>query len=130
MPALTYLRLLDTSGTAPTHTRTPAGLEVPNPRAGELDELNNIGVNIPIPTMVDGEIVNLTAPVSIRQAQKLEDGDVDVSTRTLLRARIIPGTRIIETDCQPVIDLLQEMNFVHCDPPKTTTRKPAAAGNE
>lgn len=117
MPDLTYLKLRDDVGIAPSHIVNDAGLEVENPRAGELDALNNIGIQIPMPTMIGTEVGMTTRRVEIKPGAELADP---------LRARIIPGTRIVETDAPAVINLLVASgDYAHCDPPASERpRKP------
>lgn len=117
MPELTYLKLRDDAGIAPSHIVNDKGLEVPNPRAGELDPLNNIGIQIPMPTMIGTEVGMTTRRVAIEPGAELADP---------LRARIIPGTRIVETDMPQVVNLLVATgDYARCDPPVSERpRKP------
>lgn len=123
-----FYELNDDIGLAPAWIVCPkTGLEIPNERAGEPDPLNNIGINIPIPTQLpSGEIVDTTRRAPIEPGEQLDE---------VLRARIIPGTRIVETDHPAVGNVLLETGHYHeIDPPKseqprrpstTTTTSPA-----
>lgn len=113
MSETTYLELVDGVGMVPAFTRTKDGLEVPNPLAGEPDLLNNIAFQVPVPTMVDSEIVETTVPVVIKQAPEIDPADP-------LQTRIIPGTRIVETRAPAVVNVLLESgHYQRCDRPKT-----------
>ncbi len=99
MPEPVYLELLDEHGRAPSHKRTDSGLEIPNPRAGDPDTLNNIGIQVQVPVLVDGEIAMTTSRIPIVCANELDEQ---------LAARIIPGTRIVETTNPAVVNVLMQ----------------------
>lgn len=94
------------------------GLEIPNPIAGELRVLNNIGITVPIATELEGDVIDVMHRAEIKQAGKIDEQ---------LRARIIPGTRVVETDHPAVINMLQAHGYVLCDPPSNADEKAAQA---
>ncbi|MGH2878952.1 MAG: hypothetical protein ACRDK4_05010 [Solirubrobacteraceae bacterium] len=112
MSQTTYLELVEGVGVEPTHVRDPkTGEEKPHPKAGEPAPINHIGFQVPIPTMVEGELVMQTAAVTISQEPSI-DPDNPVASR------IIPGTRIVETNAPAVVNaLLERGDFRLCDPP-------------
>jgi hypothetical protein len=122
-----YLELNDTIGPAPAFIRDPkSGLEVPNPKAGEPDEINHLTFRIPVPVALpDGQIANDTRPVDIVAEPKL---DPDHS----LASRVIPGTRIIETRAPAVVDFLVTNGICRqVDQPKSEQpRKPHTTPKE
>ncbi len=121
-PEVTYVKLPDYVGVAPAFIRTTDGLEVENPRAGELDPLNNVGVTIPVPTMVGGEVVNDSRRVQILPAAEPVDTDaptIDAKGR-LLAARIVPDTRVVESGHPAITALLLDAGYLPCDPPEAT----------
>jgi hypothetical protein len=102
----------------PPYNQQPDGLIVPNPQAGEPRPLNNIGVPITLPAVGDEPRVGRYV---IEPAESIGDA----------WARIVPGTRIVQVTHPGLASvLIGEAGYIHCDPPKTTTRKPAAAGKE
>ena len=106
---LLYLELNDDQGIVPTHLRDPdTGQETPNPRAGELDVLNNIGITIPIerPVMVDDKPELLRSTSTVYILPSLQLGDV-------IPARILPGTRIVEVAHPAVANQLLETGHYH-----------------
>ncbi len=129
MPDLIYLTLRDDVGIAPAHIVNDKGLEVPNPRAGELDNLTSIGVQIPMPVMVGDDVAMTTrqAPIHILDKLGPKDAMTDRQGR-FCRARILPDSRIVETDHPAVVNLLTAAGYVQCDPPKSEQpRKPQTA---
>lgn len=125
---LTYLEALDHVGVVPSHYVDPeTGLNVPNPRAGEPDALNSIGINIPMPIMVGDDVVMTTRRAPIHVLDSLgPDGALVDDQHRFCRARILPGTRIVETDHAAVVNLLMETgHYRQVDPPKSVQpRKP------
>jgi hypothetical protein len=110
-----YFTLHETLGLAPAYVRTDDGLEVPNPRAGELDPINEVGISVSIPTMVGKDVLDLPARIVIAPAESLPDK---------VRARVIPGTRIIETDNDRVATALLGCDqYAETDPPKAETTR-------
>lgn len=138
-PEATFLELEDHVGAEHTHTQTetPAGVVVieENDRAGDPGPLISQSLGIPIQTMAGGELITQFAHVNIepsnapcaRDWQKAQTKD-----GVLACARIIPGTRVIETTAPPVVNVLQELHFRICDPPKALqgTRGRAASGGK
>lgn len=118
-PTLTYLTLPDGVGVAPPFIRDPkSGLDVPNPKAGEPEPINNIGLQIPVPVMAGGEVADTTARVAIHPGPGLgAEGELVDDAGSFKRARIIPGTRVVETDHPAVVNLLTEAGYLQCDPP-------------
>lgn len=118
-PTLTYLTLPEGVGVASPFIRDPkSGLDVPNPKAGEPEPINNIGLQIPVPVMVDGEVADTTTRVPIQPGPALgPEGQLVDNAGVFQRARIIPGSRVVETDHPAVVNLLQEAGLVPCDPP-------------
>jgi hypothetical protein len=113
-PVSVYLTLPDNVGLAPPFIRQ-GGKLVPNPKAGEPEPLNSIGVPIQIPVMADGEVIDSTQTYRIEPAQKLGDGDW---------ARIVPDTRIVEVNHEGLANVLRTLaGYVDCDPPKKSTPK-------
>lgn len=124
LDAPAYLLFPDDQGVEPPFLRRDDGLEVPNPRAGQPAPLRELAFQVPVPTIIeqDGEqvLVNTTrripvvaAPELGRDANQLFDGKGQ-----FVRARIVPGTRIVETDVAPVVNALQANGWVLTDPPK------------
>ena len=90
----------------------------PNPKAGEPRELLEIGVPVELPAVSDAPNVS----------RFIIEPAPDLGARW---ARIVPGTRIVEVSHPGLAGvLIGDAGYVHTDPPKTTTRKPAAAGKE
>lgn len=120
-PTSRFFELHDTAGLAPAFVRNDQGLEVPNERVGEPDPLTEIGVNIPMPTMVGDQVATTTAHVAIRPADVLDEQ---------LQSRILPGTRIVETTHPAVGSLLLETGLYHeIDPPRSVQpHKPKTTG--
>lgn len=109
-----YLTLPDNVGLAPDFIRKD-GVLIPNPKAGEPEELTSIGVPIQLPVMADGEVIDSTQTYRITPAPKLDDGEW---------ARIIPGSRIVEVNHEGLANVLRTLaGYVDCDPPKTTPKK-------
>lgn len=108
----TYLALNDDVGTAPAFVvDSKTGLDIPNPKKDEPEALNSIGVNIPIPTMVGDDVVEVTQRVTIDPGEKLGKE---------IPARIIPGTRIVETTHPAVVNLLlQTGQYKQVDAPRS-----------
>jgi hypothetical protein len=127
MPELVYLTPRDDVGPTPSHIVNDAGLEVPNPEAGQPGVLTSIGITVPVPTMIGDEVGMTTRRAEIAQLPALGDegGMLDEEGR-FVRARIIPGTRIVETDMPQIVNVLvASEQYVHCDPPKSEQpRKP------
>lgn len=132
MPDSMFFELNADQGLAPDWIVDHAtGLEVPNPHAGEPSPLNNIGIQIPTVAMApDGEVIETTTRQPITPSDRLDE---------VLRARILPGTRIVETDHPAVANLLNETGLYHqIDPPrseqphrpKNTTTSDLPAGKE
>lgn len=118
MSKLTYLRLRDHVGLEAAFRVDPkTGLEVPNPKAGQPAPLNNVGFQIPMPVMVGKEVGTTTSRATLYPSEELDPN---------LRARIIPGTRIVEAEHPAVIDVLVGTGFYEqCDPPaEVRSRKP------
>lgn len=111
MPDLMYLELLDEHGVETSHIVDPdTGHEVKNPRAGQPAPLNNIGIQVPVPVMVGDDVAMTTSRVPILVANELDE---------LLGARIIPGTRIVETITPAVVNVLMDTgHYRRCDPPE------------
>lgn len=109
-----YLTLPDTVGLAPDYIRKD-GVLVPNPKAGEPEELTSIGVPIQMPVMADGEVIDSTHTYRIEPAPSLGEGEW---------ARIIPGTRIVEVNHEGLVNVLRTVaGYVDCDPPRKSTPK-------
>lgn len=119
MSETTFLELVEGVGVEPTHVRDPkTGEETLHPKAGDPGPLNHIGFQVPIPTMVGDDIVMQTAAVTIAQAPAI-DPDNPVASR------IIPGSRIVETNAPAVVDaLLRRGDFRICDAPAKHAPKP------
>lgn len=118
MSELTYLTPADDVGVESAFiVDEKTGLDVPNPKAGDPAPINEIGIRIPIPVMIDKELRTDVRRVSIKPQDKIDD---------TLRARIIPGTRVVETDHPAVVQVLTDGGYVRCDPPtKAQVRKAA-----
>lgn len=118
---LVYLKLRDDVGVEPSHVVNEAGVEIPNERAGDPAPLNNIGIQIPMPTMIGKDVGTTTVRAAIEQSDTLP---------APLRARIIPGTRIVETDAPAVINLLtQTGQYELIDAPRSEQpRRPKTSG--
>lgn len=106
-----YFELTQDLGVAPAYVRDDNGLEVPNPRKDEPDPLTEIGITVPVPTMAGGEVISDARRAVIRSRETRDDD---------LHARIIPGTRVVETTHPAVASVLLESGqYRECDPPKT-----------
>lgn len=112
MPETTYLELVEGHGVEPDAIHDPkTGLIIPNEKAGEPAPLANIGVNIPMPVMVGKDVLTDVSKVVIRPSESIAPGDA-------LASRIIPGTRIVETQSPAVASLLLDTGaYAVCDPP-------------
>ena len=127
MSQTTFLELVEGVGVETSHVVDPAtGAEIENPRSGEPAPLSHIGFQVPMPTMLDnGEIGITTAPVAIEPAAAIDPDN-------LIASRIIPGTRIVETNAPAVVATLVDTGHYRvCDPPapKTTKAKAAATAD-
>jgi len=121
-----YFELNDDIGLAPSHLRKPDGTEVENPRAGEPDTINNLGFPVSTPIMVDGHVTDSVDVVRIFPSEDLDP---------VLKTRILPNSRIVETQNPQVANVLREQHYHEIDPPKSEQpRKPknttAPAGEE
>jgi hypothetical protein len=112
MSETTFLELVEGVGPESDFIVDPkSGLEVPNPKAGQPGELKAIGFQIPLPVKVGKDIVYTTSKVEVGPADAI-DPDNPVSSR------IIPGTRIVETNAPAVVNaLLETGHYQQCDPP-------------
>lgn len=95
--SLRYFELNDDVGVAPPYIRSAKGLDVPNPRAGEPEPINEVGLPFLVPTVVDGDVIDTPQRAVIRPADTAEPR---------LNSRIIPGSRVIETGHPQVINSL------------------------
>jgi hypothetical protein len=85
---------------------------------GNLEPLVEIGLVVTVPTMVEGEVVDAPHTVKVEHAAKLGE----------LAARIVPGTRIVESSDYRVNVALLGSGFVAIDPPtKAAVAKAAKA---
>jgi hypothetical protein len=106
----TFLELNEDVGLVPSHLEDPKLGPVENPKAGEHAPFLQMGIQIPVPTMVNGEVVDQPKSVAIVPGEKLDK---------TLRARIVPNTRCIETDHPAVVELLLNTGKFHeVDQPK------------
>ncbi len=116
MSETTFLELLDHVGIEPSYRHHPDTGEIEeNPSAGEPGPLVEIGVQIPVPVMVGSDVGTETRTAPIQQHESLaEAGEI--------KARIIPGTRIVETTAPAVVNvLISTGHYQQCDPPPSTT---------
>lgn len=123
MSELAYLTPPAEVGVAPAFVRSDGGVDVPNERAGEPDPLTSIGLQIPVDTLVKDaagkeHVLPVASRVEIRPSVQLGPPEKLVDD-VFARARIIPGTRVVETDHPAVVNLLQQVGWAHCDPPKS-----------
>lgn len=117
-----FLELVEGVGMEPTHLheRDKHGDHKENPKAGELGPLVRQGLPIPVPVQTDaGDVITQIRVCDIEPAP-------EISAVTLIPARIIPGTRMIETISEPIAAALLQLGvFRICDPPATEQpRKP------
>lgn len=113
MSNTTYLELVEGVGVEPDFHHRENGLAVPNPKAGDPAELREIGIRIPVPTMVGNEVINDARTVRIKPAPQIDPKDT-------LKSRIIPGTRVIETQAPAVVNaLVSTGHYRVCDAPKS-----------
>lgn len=112
-----YLTPRDHIGPEHAWKTDTSGLAIPNPDVGEPAPLQAVGFQIPVPTQIEtGDIINTTRRIEIKQAPSIDPNDP-------LGSRIIPGTRIIETNMRPVFDTLISSDiYVECDAP--TSERP------
>jgi hypothetical protein len=124
---LVYLELLPDVGIAPPFITGPDGEPKPNPRAGQPEPLNNIGIPVSIPQEVEGlGVVDQAVRVTIAQAPQLGDpkGPPVTPKGVLTGTRIIPGTRTLESRQPAVVAVLLETgHYQPCDPPKSGEKK-------
>jgi len=110
----TYLELEDHIGVEPSHVVCPkTGEDIDNPNAGVPGPLVRQGIPFPIAVNVQetGDTVTQIQVLDIQPAE-------DISAIGLIPARIIPGTRVIETTSDTIAAAL--LNIGHyrvCDPP-------------
>ena len=71
---------------------------------GNLEPLHEIGLAIAVPTVLDGEVVEVPQRITITAADQLSDGDA---------ARFIAGTRIVEVADLRVRDALLQSGLCH-----------------
>jgi hypothetical protein len=122
MSETTFLELVEGVGPESDFVVDPkSGLEVPNPKAGEPAELKAIGFQIPLPTQVGDDIVYTTSKVEVGPADAIDPENPVAS-------RIVPGTRIVETNAPAVVNaLLETGHYQLCDPPGTRSSGPTKA---
>jgi hypothetical protein len=119
----TFLELGDGIGIEPSHVRDPkTGEEIENPNAGELGELRSQGLPIPVPVQIDnGDIAETIQVATILPGEQ-------VSAISLVPARIIPGTRTIETSSDKIAAAILQLGVYHvADPPKSSAKTRAKA---
>jgi hypothetical protein len=131
-----FLELEDHIGIEPSHYHDPQTGEVKeHPNAGEPGPLVAEGLAYAVPTLVGKEIVGVTRHVTIRPSEhpvgaggKHVKLDEDVATD----ARIIPGTRQIETSNAELASILVQAGYRQVDPPKSqhVTRGKSASGEK
>lgn len=125
MSETTYLELVEGVGMESEflHEIDPkTGEYKRNPKAGQPAPLCEIKIPIPIPVMAGKEVVVTTRTVDIKPLERIDPDDP-------LEARIIPGTRIVETHAPEVVNRLVETgHYQVCDQPHSEQpRKPHAA---
>lgn len=134
-----YLELVEGVGVESDfhHEQDKHGLHLPNPKAGDPAPLTSVGIQVPVPTKVDGgDIIETSRSVAIsprpdRVSSDWRENPVD-EDGSIVVARIIPGTRVIETTAPPVANvLLGTGHYQPCDPPASEQpRKPKPAQPE
>jgi hypothetical protein len=133
MSETTFLELLEGVGPESAFIVDPkSGLDVPNPKAGEPAPLTSVGVKIPFPTMVGKDVAEEQRTAEIVPLPEIDPDwkarPVKDDTQVLACARIIPGTRIVETNAPPIVAALLASHWQECDPPKQDTKARQAAG--
>jgi hypothetical protein len=130
-----FLELLDHIGVEPSHYHDPKSGEIAeHPSAGELGPLVSEGCAYAVPTMVGKEIVQTTRHVKILPSDEpISDKPKPVAddSEVTTTARIIPGTRTIETNDPMLVGVLQQGGYQLVDPPKSqhVARGRGASGN-
>ena len=121
MSETTFLELLEGVGKESDFKQDASGLITPNPRAGEPAPLSCVSIKIPFPTMVGKEVVEEQRTAEIIALPEIDEDwrarPVKAGVAVLACARIIPGTRIIETNAPPVVEQLLNSHWQVCDPP-------------
>jgi hypothetical protein len=117
-----FLELDEGIGIEPSHVRDPkTGEEIENPNAGELGELRSQGLPIPVPVQVGNDIAETIQVATILPSEQ-------VSAISLVPARIIPGTRTIETSSDKIAAAILNLGVFHiADPPKSNAQTRAKA---
>jgi hypothetical protein len=139
MPDTMYLQLVDGVGAESDfrHEQDKDGLYLPNPKAGDPAPLTSVGIQVPVPTKIEGgDIIETTRSVTIAPSDQRvstdwrenpvgDDGAITV-------ARIIPGTRVIETTAPPIANVLTATgHYQPCEPPASEQpRKPKPSAPE
>lgn len=112
MSPITFLELDEGVGPESSHITGPDGHPVENPKADEPGELREQGLPMPVPVHVEG--VGIVTDIRVTAIYQAEE----ISGITMIPARIIPGTRIIETNSDRIAAALLNLPFHVCDPPE------------
>jgi hypothetical protein len=145
MPDVLFLELMDHIGVEPSHLHETDrdGAAKPHPNAGEPGPLTSEAFSYAVPVMVKDPATGkqevgseLRAATIEPSDQPIREGAVIAPDRPTLAvdARIIPGTRIIETTNPQIASILagDSGGYTRVDPPKSSaqTRAKAATGSQ
>lgn len=118
MPNSRYFELNEDIGLAPTHLAGSDGQPVENPAAGSPEPLQAVSLVVGVPTMVDGDLVDIATSVELKP---------------------IAGTRLVKVDDPLVASAMgSHPHFHEIDAPsqkdlkgaRSTTEDARAAGEE
>lgn len=108
------------------------GLYLANPKAGDPGPLQSVGVKIPFPVMVGKDVFEEQRTAEIVALPQIDEDwkarPVKEGTKVLACARIIPGTRVVETNAPPIVTALLASHWHEVDPPKQDSKARQAAG--
>jgi hypothetical protein len=134
MSDVTFLELDEGVGVESdfVHKHDKHGAFLPNEKAGDPGPLRSVGIHIPFPAMVGNDVIEEQRTAEIVPLDKIDEDwkarPVNDETQKIACARIIPGTRVIETNAPPIVAALLGSHWHICDPPAKDTKARQAAG--
>lgn len=116
-----FLELEDHVGLEPSHYEDKTGEVKEHPNAGQPGPLVSEGCDYAVPTLVNGKIQGVKRHVQITVSEsscgEIQPVALDQSVTT--DARIIPGSRVIETTNPLLADVLCQGGYRRIDPPSS-----------
>lgn len=109
----------------PPYVTGPDGLPVENPRAGEPQPFIGMGVTHTVPTMVDGEVLEVAQTAYIGGPRFLKAHPKALPSQ-LLPVEVSDDGLVITATGAAALILAAHDQFEECDPPKKTTPRQKA----